>query len=141
MINSRPLLPCSNNPSDFDALIPNNFIIKKFDNFAPGDFNKDLISTRKKFKSEQSYSNEFWRRFVKEYITWLNKRTKWFRDQRNFEVGNLVLMHQNNIPQSHWPLGRITKVFPSNDNVVRSVKVKLPNSLMIRPTTSLCLLE
>ena len=64
MLNSRPLLPCCNDPSDFDALIPNDFIIKKFHNFAPGDFNKDDISLRKKFKSVQSYSNEFWRRFV-----------------------------------------------------------------------------
>ena len=64
MLNSRPLLPCCNDPSDFDALIPNDFIIKKFHNFAPGDFNKDDISLRKKLKSVQSYSNEFWRRFV-----------------------------------------------------------------------------
>ena len=49
MLNSWPLLPCSNNPSDFDALTPNNFIVKKFDNFAPGDFNEDDISSRKKF--------------------------------------------------------------------------------------------
>ena len=141
MLNSRPLLPCSNDPSDFDALTPNDFIIKKFDNFAPGDFNEDDISSRKKFKSVQSFSNEFWRRFIKEYITSLNKRTKWFRDQRYFEVGDLVLIHQNNIPRSHWPLGRITKAFTSNDNVVQSVEVKLPNSLMIRSTASLCLLE
>ena len=59
MLNSRPLLPCCNDPSDFDALIPNDFIIKKFHNFAPGDFNKDDISLRKKFKSVLSYSNEF----------------------------------------------------------------------------------
>ena len=68
MLNSRPLLPCSNNPSDFDAMSPNDFIIKKFNNFAPSDFNEDDISSRKKFKSVQSYSNEFWRRFIKEYI-------------------------------------------------------------------------
>ena len=140
MLNSGPLLPCSNDPSDFDALTPNDFIIKKFDNFAPGYFNEDNISSRKKFESVQPYSNEFWRRYIKEYTTSLNKRTKWFRDQRNFEVGDLVLIHQNNI-RSHRPLGRITKVSPSNDNVARLVEVKQPNSLMIRPTGSLCLIE
>ena len=57
MLNSRPLLPSSNDPSDFDALTPNNFIIKRFDNFPPGDFNEDNISSRKIFKSVQSYSN------------------------------------------------------------------------------------
>ena len=59
MLNSGPLLPCSNDPSDFDALTSNDFIIKKFDNFAPGYFNEDNISSRKKFESVQPYSNEF----------------------------------------------------------------------------------
>ena len=126
-------------PSDFDALTSKDFIIKKFNNFAPGDFNEDGISSRKNIKSVQSYSNEFWRRFIKEYIKSLNKQAKWFRDQRNFGVCNLVLIHQNNIPRSHWPLGRITKVFPSNNNFVWSVQLKLPNSLMIRPEASLCI--
>ena len=64
MLNSRPLLPCSNDPNDFDTLAPNNFIIKKFDNFAPGDFNKDDTISRKKLKSVQPYLNEFWERFI-----------------------------------------------------------------------------
>ena len=100
MLNSRPLLPCSNDPSDFHALTPNDFIIKKFENFAPGDFNED-DSSRRKFKLVQSYSNEFWKRFIKKYITSLNKQKKWFRDQGNFEVSDLVLIRQNNIARSH----------------------------------------
>ena len=65
ILNGRPLLPCDNNPIDFYAVTPNDFIIKKFDNFALGDFKEEGISSRKKFKSIQSYSNEFWRRFIK----------------------------------------------------------------------------
>ena len=30
-------------PKNFDALTPNDFIIKEFYNFAPGDFNEDYI--------------------------------------------------------------------------------------------------
>ena len=101
MLNSMPLLPCSNDPSDFDAFTANDFIRKKFDNFAPGDFNEDNISLRRKFKSVQSYMNEFWRRFIKDYIRSLNKQKKWFRDQRNFEVSDLVLIRQSNIARLH----------------------------------------
>ena len=68
MLNSRPLSPCSNDLTDFDALTPNDFIIKKFYNFAPVDFNEDDISSRKIFKSVQSYLNQFCWKFVKEYI-------------------------------------------------------------------------
>ena len=105
MLNSRPLLPCSNASSDFGTLITNDFIIKKFDNFARGDFNEDEISSRKKFKSVQPCLNEFWRIFMKEYITSLKKTTTWFRDQINSEFGDFVLLHQNNIARSHWSLG------------------------------------
>ena len=55
MLNSRPLLPCSNASSDFGTLITNDFIIKKFNNFPPGDFNEDEISSRKKFKYSNSH--------------------------------------------------------------------------------------
>ena len=93
MLNSRPLLPCRNNPSDSDAFTLNDFITKKFDNFAADDFNEDDISSWKKFVSVLSYLDKFWKRFIKEYITSLSKQTKWFRVQRNFEFGDLVLMH------------------------------------------------
>ena len=68
MLNSIPLLPCSNDPSDFDELTSNNFIIKKFVNFAPVDFNEDHISSREKLKSVQSYSFEIWIKYIKKSI-------------------------------------------------------------------------
>ena len=66
MLNSIPLLPCSNYPSD--ELTSNNFIIKKFVNFAPVDFNEDDISSREKLKSVQSYSFEIWIKYIKKSI-------------------------------------------------------------------------
>ena len=74
MLNCRPLLPCSNDPIDFDELTPNNFIIKKFVNFAPGDFNEDDISSRKKFKSIQSCSTEIWIKYIK-IVYYVTKQT------------------------------------------------------------------
>ena len=75
MLNSIPLLPCSNDPSDFDELTSNNFIIKKFVNFAPVDFNEDHISSREKLKSVQSYSFEIWIKYIKR-VYYVTKQTK-----------------------------------------------------------------
>ena len=44
-------------------------------------------------------------------------------------------------PRSNWPLGRIVKLYPGKDGIVRSVKVKTPNSELIRPSRQLYLLE
>jgi len=44
-------------------------------------------------------------------------------------------------PRSFWPLGRILEVYSGKDNVVRSVKLKLPNSIVTRPANKICFLE
>ncbi|XP_045033927.1 uncharacterized protein LOC116933188 [Daphnia magna] len=41
----------------------------------------------------------------------------------------------------HWPIGRVTRVIPSPDGVVRSVYVKTPTGEYYHPVSKLCLLE
>ena len=65
ILNSRPLLPCSDDPNDFEALTLNNFLIKKFDNHSPGIFDTSPHEYRSKWKSVQRAVNLFWERFVR----------------------------------------------------------------------------
>ena len=44
ILNSTPLLPCSDNPNDFEALTPNNVLIKKFENHSPGIFDTSPLN-------------------------------------------------------------------------------------------------
>ena len=44
ILNSIPLLPCSDNPNDFEALTPNNVLIKKFENHSPGIFHTSPLN-------------------------------------------------------------------------------------------------
>ena len=83
----------------------------------------------------------FWNRWLKEYLPSLIQRKKWTKNCRNFKKGDLVLLSCDNAPRSHWPMGRILETYPSNDGIVRKVKVKTPNSELIRPSGKLCLLE
>ena len=48
MLNSRPLLPCSIDLSDFDALTPNDFIIKKFETVHQVVLTKTILLQGKK---------------------------------------------------------------------------------------------
>ena len=54
---------------------------------------------------------------------------------------DLVLVSDYTVPRDNWPLGRIMKVFPGHDNVVRSAEVKTKFGVMKRPVTKLALLE
>ena len=47
LLNSVPLLPCNNDFSDFDALTPYDIIMKKFENFTPGDLTKTILVSEK----------------------------------------------------------------------------------------------
>ena len=52
-----------------------------------------------------------------------------------------MLVIDENMPRGKWPLGRIVKTFPGNDERIRVVEVKTKNSTLIRPITKLVLLE
>ena len=141
ILNSRPLLPCSNNPNYFEALTPNNFLIKRIDNHSPGIFDTSPHEYRSKWKSVQRAVNLFWECFIREYVSLLQWHQKWLTNHWNFPKNNLVLIKDDHLPRSHWPLCIVTKVFQDKDSIIRSVEVKLPNNKVIQPSAKLCLLE
>ena len=61
--------------------------------------------------------------------------------QRNVKVNYIVFLYDSNTSRSFWLLARVVKVHPSKDELVRSVKLKLPNITLVRTVNQLCLLE
>lgn len=99
------------------------------------------INSKRKWKAVEAITNMYWKRFVKEYLTELNNRSKWNKKQRNFVKGDIVLIKSDNIPRSFWPLARVVETYASKDDVIRSAKLKLSNTTLVRPVNRLCLLE
>ena len=72
----------------------------------------------------------------------LQEKQKWAHPSRNFTVNDIVLVVDDKVPRSSWPLGRITSVRKnSTDEYVRSVTVKTRTSLYDRPVDKIVLLE
>ena len=142
IVNQRLLTPNSNSIDDFEALTPYHFLLgSPLSNPPPGDFSDSQINLRTKWKAVQAATNMFWRRWTKEYLPTLVSRKKRTDESRNLEIGDLVMLSVDHTPRSHWPLGRIVEVYPDKDGIVRSVKVKTPNSELIRPFRQLYLSE
>ena len=59
------------------------------------------------------------------YIMNLTKRNKWHRVKQNLCVGDVVMMRDKAGPRNQWPIGRVTSVKLSEDNLVRSVEVAI----------------
>ena len=47
---------------------------------------------------------------------------KWGGQQRNFSIGDIVLIKEDNSP---WQLGLVIETIPSNDGLVRKMKVSV----------------
>ena len=82
------------------------------------------IDNCRKWRSVQAAVNVFWNRWKKEYLPFLNLGKRWTQKNRNLRVGDLLIISSHDVPRSHWPIGRITEVYPGRDGVVRSVKLK-----------------
>ena len=62
-------------------------------------------------------------------------------EKPNLEIGDIVIISDPRSPRGHWPMGRIIKVHPDAEGVVRSAVVKTKSGVLARPITKLCLLE
>lgn len=81
--------------------------------------------------------SKFWQRWEEEYLITLNQRSKWFR-KSNVEVGDIVLMVEENTARTSWPMAVITATHPGTDGKIRSVTLRLsgkPSKFLERPIT------
>jgi len=98
---------------------------------------------RKRWRQVQHLANEFWTRWKKEYLQSLQVRQKWNEKSKNIQKDDIVLVKDENLPRNQWPLGRVVKTFPDDqDGLVRQVQLYIPTSKseLRRPIHKLCLL-
>jgi len=141
IVNGRPLTPVSDDPLDLEALTPNHLLLLHQGNSAPqGDFSlKDTY--RRRWRHVEYLADQFWKRWLREYLPTLQLRQKWLQKQRNLEVGDIVMVADDELLRRHWPLGRVTATFPDQEGTVRTVEVKTAKNVLMRPIDKLCILE
>ena len=142
-LNSRPLMPqSSHNPEGIDILTPGHFLMGNMKTALPEDPTPtDRPQLLKKWRRCQAMSHHFWTRWAKEYLNTLQARTKWQTTKTNLQVEDIVVIKpKEHFFSCHWPLGRIIKVLPGKDTLVRAVVVKTVNGTFQRAITQLALL-
>ena len=131
IINSRPLTTeTSSDPLSLEPLTPNHVLTMK-SNIAyppPGNFVKEDVYLRKRWRRVQYLSEQFWSRWRKEYLQNLNKRQKWCTPRRNIKLGDIVLVHDKESPRNKWPLAMIIEVIEGSDGLVRRARVRMGTS-------------
>lgn len=139
VLNSRPLCAMSDDINDCRALTPAHFLIGE-ELVMPipvrhADASGGLSSV---YRQLQSDADDFWHRWRADYLNTLQQRRKWKVETANMQVGDLVLLSHETASRTHWPMGRVTKVYPGKDGLVRSVSVRIDGTEYERPIRKLC---
>ena len=142
IVNSRPITKVSDDPLDASALCPNQLLILGGHAAFPVGAFSDTDKFRRQWRYTQYLADEFWNRWLKEYLPMLNERQIWQNLKQNLKEGDLVLVLDQSVPRYCWPLGLVTEVRRSRtDGLVRSVELRSQGRLMVRPITKVVLLE
>ncbi|XP_075151028.1 uncharacterized protein LOC142225136 [Haematobia irritans] len=140
-LNSRPLSPCSQEPSDLSALTPGHFLIGT-PLLAPIDppIKDSPLSIVNRWQRLKVIHQHFCLRWKEEYLKELHKRHKWKRATDNLQENTMVVIREENLPPNCWRLGRIKKVYTGADNRVRVAEIITQKGIVTRPITKLVVL-
>ena len=67
-------------------------------------------------------------RWRKEFLQSLQTRQKWNDKRRNFEVGDIEILKEQDCQCNQWPLARIIDVDADRNGDVRSVTLRVADS-------------
>jgi len=106
IVNSRPLTTDSlSDPTALKPLTPNHILTMKSKTAAPppGNFVRQDLYIKKRWRQVQYLCEQFWSWWKKEYLSNIQLRSKWHRRRRNLQIGDVVILMEKETPRSSWP--------------------------------------
>jgi len=124
ILNSRLLTPLFNDPKDLNALTPAHFLIGAPLTTYPEPDLQDVLSNQlTRWQYVERLRQHFWSKWSNEYLVNC-QRTKWkMKTGVKLEVGQLVMLKEDDTMPLSWTMARIIAVHPGQDDVIRAVTV------------------
>ncbi|XP_072395159.1 uncharacterized protein [Diabrotica undecimpunctata] len=141
-LNSRPLTPLTENPEDLEVLTPGHFLIGCSLKCLPQEDLRQHNPFRiSRFHHVTQIIQHFWDKWSKEYLSHLQTRSKWrTSSSRQLQIGDMVIIKEDDLPPLKWQMGRVIDVHPGRDNVVRVATVRTSNGQFKLGVNKLCVL-
>lgn len=138
ILNSKPLGYVSSDLADPDPITPNLLLMGRRDSSLPQAVygSSDLLG-RRRWKHSQVLADHFWGQFTRKYLPSLQLRQKWRTATPDLAVGQVVMVVDPQLPRALWPIGRVTRVIPSNDGKIRAAEVDIKGNTYTRPVAKL----
>ena len=141
ILNNRPITKVAADSRDAEALTPNALLKGSLDPSLPmGSFTK-ADGFRKSWRLTQLLADQFWSRWLRDYLPSLQQRQKWLNPERNLTVGDVVLVIGEHSQRGQWPKGLVEETYSGGDGFVRSARVRTAGGSVVRDVRKFCLLE
>ena len=140
-LNSRPLVALPSDDDGIEALTPGHFLIGRPVEALPDPaLAYRSISILSRWQLCQALVRHLWQRWSSDYLVSLRRTAKWHRPSANLQVGDVVILREDNVTPSKWPLARVMIVHKGQDSLVRVVTVKTSTGTYRRPVRKVVLL-
>ncbi|XP_049301323.1 uncharacterized protein LOC125774986 [Anopheles funestus] len=107
----------------------------------PSTAGKELShTTRTNWKAAQAIAEQYWKRWIKEYLPTISKREKWLKLSKPVQVDDIVTFPDEN-RIGKWIKGRVTETFAGQDGIVRSVRLKVGQNEYRKAVVNLAVLD
>ncbi|XP_037028702.1 uncharacterized protein LOC119068942 [Bradysia coprophila] len=125
ILNSRPLIPQSDDVNDLNVLTPGHFLIGEQLTAVPEpDIQHIKLNRLDRYQLMQRQVQEFWAKWKSDYLSTLQQRTKWKSPVDDLKVGQLVTIKDDDIPPTKWLMARVVKIKPGKDKRVRVAQLR-----------------
>jgi hypothetical protein len=142
MVNNRPLSSVTDHPDDLTPITPAELIIgRRMCQLPDPNPQKSTTPINHLWKKRQHTLNAFWKRWNHDYLLEQNVRKKWPAPSEENLLNKIVLIRDDTLSRNVWKMGKIVDTVKSKDNLVRTVLVKTPTSILRRPIQRISLLE
>lgn len=139
VLNSRPLCAMSEDPNDLLPLTPGHFLtMEPITSFPEPELSNINLNRLNRWQLLQRMHADFWKRWSREYLHTLQQRTRWTTSCSNLALGSLVLIKDEQKSPLQWSLGRVVRLHPGTDGVVRVATLKTQQGTLQRPVVKLC---
>ena len=121
-LNSRPLAPLPCDGDAIELLTSGHFLIgRPLEALPDPSASYQATSLLRRWHLCQHMICHFWRRWTAEYIAIIRRFVKWYHPSRNLQIGDVVILQEDNLVPTKWPLGRIVNTYHGKDGIVRVV--------------------
>ena len=134
IINSKPLGYTSSDIADPDPITPNMLLMGRRDPSIPQViYSETELLSRRRWKQCQALADQFWVKYIRNYLPSLQTRSKWQQERDALTVDSIVMIVDQQLPRALWPVGKVTAVFPGADGRIRTAQVQVKDRTYTRP--------